>query len=199
MDAFRFDPDKHRYYFGDTRVTGITEALGRTGITPPIPAGALKNFEYAGERGGVVHKMCELYDLGSISDFDLDPAMEPYLDAWVSFRKKYQYEPSLVETPLGHPLYRYGGIPDSAGLYEEGGMVAERKTCELTDQIGFQLALQELLVEKALGFSKPRLVAVRLKADGSFEARDYTAERRRYQSLGLAAVAIANYQIGRER
>lgn len=201
-DAFRFDPDKHQYFFGDRRVTGITEALSRTGLAPAKPTNPaiLANFKAAGQRGTEVHRMCELYDTGEVADYEFDPAIVGYLVAWRGFCREYGFEADFTERPLGHPVYNYGGIPDAGGysLKLDAYCTVERKTRDLQDHDAFQVAAQELLLEQEQG-AKPgsRLLLVSLKADGRYFPKDVTAERRQRRGLFLAAVGIANYQIGR--
>ena len=178
--------------------------MARAGLTPPKPENrtALDNFRRAGERGSVVHKMCELYDTGREHEFEMDPTLEGYAIAWRNFCEEYGFQSELTEVPLPHEIYQFGGTPDTAGNSSllGGFTVAERKTRELQDYDGFQLAAQELLVQRELKTDKPMfLLGVRLKQDGHFEVRVYSAKRTFYRGLFLAAVSVANYQISQGR
>lgn len=207
-----YNEKDHTYHFGDRRIVGITDAMSRAGLTPPIPEAAKRNFEAAGVKGSTAHSMCELYDLGVAGDYEMDPTMQGYLDAWVAFRSEWAYHPEMVEVPMGHPIYQFGGTPDTAGPihYPSLGFkhaIVERKTCDLADHVGFQLAGQELLVQHEMGERWPGpclLLAVRLNKDGTFQVKghrpgEYTQKRAYYRGLFLAAVAVSNYQISQGR
>lgn len=198
---FRFDPVEHKYYLGDRRITGITEAMERTGLTPKIPEAAKKNFAYAAERGTAIHKMCELHDLGKADQFDMDPNLQGYLDAWKKFCWDYGFGALLTEVPMYHPVYQFGGTPDVAGYSDKlkCKVIVERKAVrEISDTVGFQLAGQDLLVKaNHEGFEFTKTLVVQLMDDSKYRAKEYGPGM--YKNLFLSAVSIANYQISKER
>jgi hypothetical protein len=155
-----------------------------------------RNFEYAGQRGSAVHRACEFYDMGHLDEVSLDSNIERYLEAWKAFRKDYEYGPFGTELPMGHPIYYYGGTPDSWGRSNKGPLVVERKSRPLAEYDGFQLAGQDALIEANYGFKSEKLLGVQLKADGTYVVREYVKSR--YRPLFLAAAAVANYQISME-
>lgn len=198
----RFDPNTHTYYMGESKVTGATEALSRTGLRPPTQFSSrvhAANFEYAGERGTAIHRMCELDDNGNLGTYD--PNLAGYLEAWRTFKNVYQYtpDPDVTERPVVH-VDGFGVTPDSAGRSEFLGgyyVVVERKTRALKDYDEFQVAAQRLAIAEMIGKDCQGGLVVGLHADGRYDVRqcrDYTRRRQ----LFLAAVAIANYQISME-
>lgn len=196
---FRFDPETHRYFFGPRRVTGITEALSGVGLLAPLPENGriLRNFKYAGERGTAVHSMCAIDDKGECDKWDMDPSLLPYLEAWRAFKYDTGFKPLHVEEPMGHSIYMFGGTPDVAGTLpgNPGLVVVERKTRDLKDEDGFQLALQEVLVAHNKKSPVLQAWAVRLSDDGTYRPREY--KFREHRPLALAAVAIQNEKIRR--
>lgn len=196
---FKFAADTHTYWFGDRRITGITEAMSRAGLSPKAPeSGRMRrNFEYAGERGTAVHKACELYDLGHLDQYTLDDNLKGYLDAWKFFCNQFEFKPFGTELPMGHTLYYYGGTPDVWGESKLGKIVVERKSRALMEHDGFQLAGQDMLIKEHFGFQSKELVGVQLKATGTYAMRSYNQPH--FKSLFLSAVAISNYQISGER
>lgn len=194
---FRFDNSSHTYWFGDRKVTGITEAIGRAGLSPKIPEVAQKNFEYAAGRGTSVHKACELDDMGQSQDFQFDPQVDPYLDAWRKFNADFNFDPDLVELPMGHTVYMFGGTLDCAGMSKDGYVIVERKTRAFQDHDEFQVAGQELLVRDVAGKKVTGRLVVSLANDGRYSPR--WCRDRQAQPLFLAAVAVANWQISRGR
>ena len=196
QSTFRFDPIPHRYYYGDRRIVGITEAIQSVGLSPAIPESARRNFAYAASRGTTVHKACELSDLGQSHEYDMDSNLSGYVKAWEKFRIDYGYEPDLVEVPLGHYIYQFGGTPDTAGYSKklEAYCVVERKTCQLQDHFGFQLAGQEILViQGPSGPQHARKLAVQLKPDSQYVVKEYYDKI--YHKLFLNAVSISNWKI----
>lgn len=198
MDDFRFDRPTHTYWFGSRRVSGINEALESVGLKPPINIVSRRhraNFEYAGERGTAVHKMCELEDLGESGNYTFDPNLVGYLEAWKVFKLDYGYSPDVTEQPIGHPVYQFGGTPDSGGTCEKmGGYFAvERKQRKLLPQDKFQVALQVILLRDVLGKPCKGGVLVELRKDGKYCAEE--VRTRPLERLVLAAIAVSNYKI----
>jgi len=97
---------------GFPHVTEILSILENHNWTP----------EFALERGRHVHKACALLDGwgdGSGLDWDtLDVAIRPYLEAYVSFKKLYQFEPGRIEERIMSHTYRYQGTPDRVNQKE---------------------------------------------------------------------------------
>ena len=197
LENFMFDKEKHRYYFGGTRVTGITEALSNAGITPPIPTSARHNFVAAGRRGTIIHQGCEIIDLKQEDNFDLDPELKGYFDAWRSFCYDYGYEVSLVEVPLGHDIFLFGGIPDSYGLCKKlGGLaVVERKSTEFKDWMEFQVEGQKILLEHH-NMPVEHKVVVSIQKTGKYRVEKCAYSKSR--ALFLSAVAISNWKLSKE-
>lgn len=204
MTDYRFDKERHLHLIDSRRVTGITEAISRGGLSPAIPkfGRAAENFKAAGQRGTAIHDACELVDSGMEDQYSFDPAITGYMDAWKQFCADFEYTPDIVEVPMAHPIFMFGGIPDTAGLCGRlrGYAVVERKSRPLADYDRFQVAGQLLLIEhnhpRPSGEQVFRIV-VQLKADGSYTHKEY--RNRLDRGLFLAAVAVSNYQISQGR
>lgn len=201
LDLFRYNDLDHSYWFGDRRITGITQALGLSGLRPRTEFTSRRhsaNFARAGRRGTAVHQACEIYDAGEISLYDVPPELRGYVDAYAGFSRQHGFEPTVIEKPMGHPIFQFGGTPDRAGWCEllQAHVVLELKQCELGDWIAFQLAGQKLLLQYHFPETRwERELAVRLFPDGTWKVREYREPRAR--GLFLAAVAIANYHISK--
>ena len=202
-DDYIFDARLHRHYIGGRRVTGITEALRLTGLKKQIQSFGMNhasNIEYAGQRGTAVHKMCELDNQGQTHLYDLDANLLGYLTAWRLFKKEFGFTPLGSEKPMGHPIYQFGGIPDSWGIVDKVGgkrAVVEMKTRVLDPDDVFQIAAQAILLEHNIQFSAEVGLLMQLKADGSY-SHVLHQNLSMPKKLFLSAVPIANHIIARE-
>lgn len=201
--ANHFDPHLHHYFMDGVRVAGITEAMKAEGLSPDLDKVSFrhrKNIEYAGSRGHEIHRACHLDDEGEAHNYTFDPQVEGPLEAWRAFKRDYGFKPEIVERPMYHPVYMFGGTPDSVGPCGKFGRLAtvERKSCELQEHFGFQLAGQDILVMNELQVPPTATIAVHLGKDGRYHPREFNfARERHFKALFLAAVAIANYRISK--
>lgn len=70
---------------------GVTQIIGEAGLKPSYDSGTT----YYMDLGEAIHKLLELYDKDDLGEYL--PAYQPYLDAWIKFKKDY---PDLDETLL---------------------------------------------------------------------------------------------------
>jgi len=88
------------------RVTDVCKLLENPNWVP----------ESALMRGRYVHRACELLDGGGDNtglDLDsLDPVLKLYLDAYISFKELYTFDPGRIEEGIISHTYRYQGTPD---------------------------------------------------------------------------------------
>lgn len=196
QEGARFDPVEHRYYLNDRRVIGLTEALGSVGIKPPLVGIPQSTLERVRERGTRIHLLTQLDDENDLGEYA--PEDEGYLSAWRKFKAEHDYRPEIIEQFFIHPLYFFGGIPDR-GCY----LGAKKATLEIKTTVAgvepwvdIQTALQCSLLRDVAGFNSEIRAAVALFEDGTYEFK--TFKDHRAIALGLSAVAIANYKLGRK-
>lgn len=173
MSGLTFNEATHTYRFNGQVVPGVTGILKPVTDYESVPADILLA---ASEFGTAVHMACELDDKGELDESALDPALAPYLAGWRQFSADYQVRWQLIEKPVYHPLLRYAGTPDRIGLVNGIGTVVDIKsTAQLYPSVGPQLAAYQ-----AANASDPKTpatmqrMAVRLKDDGTYEAKAYT-------------------------
>lgn len=199
LGEFRSDDVQHHYYFGNARTCGITEAISEAGLKPKIELKNARheaNFKYAGERGIAVHQACELFDRNEVHKYDLDTAVLPYLKAWIQFREDTGFSPDIIEEPMGHDIYLFGGRPDRGGNIDGKYAIVEIKQCALEDWMEFQLAGQDLLMRRWAGKFPIEWMSVQLKKDGTYAVLRWMPNDKA-RGLFLAAVSITNYRIWR--
>jgi len=101
--------DEHEYYVNGVRVPGVTEVLGVDD----------RWFdEVSTVRGQHVHMACQFLDEGKLNWKTVAPDYEPYVNAYVDFRKNHPWEVVLSEHTAYCPTYRYAGTLDR--LFKRG-------------------------------------------------------------------------------
>lgn len=107
-----FDPVPHRYALDGRPIPSVTSVIdflnGYMGVPEHILAPAR-------ERGQVVHEVTALYDRDDLVMDSVDPIVQPYLDAWIRFRKDTGFTPELVEQKVYSRSYWYAGTLDRTG------------------------------------------------------------------------------------
>lgn len=170
IDGLTFDADTHTYRFkGDVvpSVTGILKPLQDFSSVPAPVLEAASNF------GTAVHLACELWDRGTLDEDALDPALEPYLDAWKWFSLDNDVKWEMIEAQVYHPGLRYAGTLDRYGSVRDTKTVLDIKSSVgLYPAVGPQLAAYKAAIP--LCPATATRMAVQLKADGTYVAKTYT-------------------------
>ena len=107
-----FEEDGHIYKLNGVVIPSVTKILQLSGIADfsTIP---IWHLEPARQFGLAVHKACELYDLGKLDERNLDPALWPYLDAWIAYQKAMDIKEFLaIEHPIVSVNFKVAGTPD---------------------------------------------------------------------------------------
>lgn len=108
-----FDPTAHRYTYADQTVPSVTQALSIVekgfGFVDPAVLEAARSF------GNHVHRAIELFNLGTLDEDDLDPALVPYLAQWKQFVADTGFEVTAGEQLVYHSKFRYAGRCDVIG------------------------------------------------------------------------------------
>lgn len=171
MSDLTFDEATHTYRHKGLVVPGVTSVLKPLSGYGSVPAAVL---EAAAEFGTAVHKACELWDLGTLDEEALDPALAPYLDGWKKFCADHQVRWTSIEQPVFHPGLRYAGAPDRRGFVQTISSTVDIKTTDkLYPSVGPQLAAYQAAEETTPGVLIHQRLAVRLVGDGTYEKKAY--------------------------
>lgn len=190
--ALDFDPALHRYSRGGIILPGVTSILQATGFVDFSYVDAVR-LERASDLGRKVHRAIELYVLDDLDMDRLDPAIRPYLDAYISFVDQTGFICTRLEKPLAHPLYGYAGMPDQGGYLELGRAVVDTKiSVSLGRWVALQLAgYEELVRADEPGDKSPiHRFGLRLGRNGKPLITPYTDRRDR--NVFLAALSCVN-------
>jgi hypothetical protein len=188
-----FDPAAHRYTVDGVVFPGVTHILGAEGLRRDVER---YYDEYGRERGRIVHETIRLYHEGRLDPMNVDPVVEPYLDAWVEFLKDSKYQPmdGGVEVRLAAPAIRVAGTADSIGSYEGRAAILDIKTGGPHPSTGIQLAGYEYLyqADPEHDGTTCRRIGVYLNAEGKYKLVEY--KDRHDRDVFLAAVRLFHWK-----
>lgn len=128
MNNFRFDPEKHEYWLGESRLPSVTEILNDVGLISDYA----KNEE-AALRGTYVHKACALLIDGELDWNSVDERITGYVKSfhlWVIHCGLNRQHP-IVEKPGFNSDFGYGGTPDlifNAGIRSIAPLLVDLKS-----------------------------------------------------------------------
>lgn len=91
-----FLDENHHYTLDGKSLDGLTSTIAEAGL---IRNSGSKYME----SGTAIHKITELWDLGIIDKYEIDPEGLPYLESWKRFRDDQGYTPKEIEFKTYHP------------------------------------------------------------------------------------------------
>lgn len=169
-----FDPVAHKYFWNGDPVPSVTTLLAPLYDFSFVDPEVLKA---KGMLGTAVHLACELHDQDNLDVESVDPAVLPFLDAWIKFRAERDFTPTLTEQQVYHPQLRYAGTLDRTGMLDKKMGVIDIKTGASTPVHGMQLAAYSEALRADPTWDGPKQLTrwiVQLKADGTYAAAQYT-------------------------
>lgn len=164
-------PSGDAYVLDGARLPRVTTVIAPLVDWASVPSDVL---ELARERGVAVHKACELFDLDDLDEDSVAPAVRPYLYAWIKFRRDTGFSPRLVEQRLHHPLHRYAGTFDVAGIFPDTPpgtlvLIDRKATAAIHVAVRVQTAAYaELLRAVNPGLQSIRRFSIQLRKDGTY-------------------------------
>ncbi len=110
------DPKKHIYTDTDTGriIPGVTSILEGAGLSDFSKVNR-KTLKKAQKFGTAAHITCHLHDIGDLDMNTLNPALEPYLNAWIKWKKDTGFILESSEQIVYSKIYRYAGTYDRIG------------------------------------------------------------------------------------
>jgi hypothetical protein len=125
-----FDQVAHEYFLPDgQRVPSVTEVLSAVGISTDFE-GLSSRSSRIGEAialkrdiGQALHADAHAFDDDDLDWTTVDPRVEPYLTAYVTFRANSGVRPTTRERRVFHPQFRYAGTLDGIFQLADGRRV----------------------------------------------------------------------------
>lgn len=174
----------------------VTPWLGRFDAVPP------DRLEFKRQLGAAVHAAIALEFADDLDESSLDPAVLPYLEARRRFCRESGFTPTLSESVVWHPRYRYAGTLDDFGhMPDHVWWLIDSKTIHEShaDLSGPQTAAYL----EALRAHNPQLppivkrASLHLRDDGTYRFVPHTNPRD--FAVFLAALEIHNFNAQRTR
>lgn len=171
-----FEPERHEYRWKGQLVPGVTSILQDAKLIDysGIPRRIL---DKASARGTYVHKMLELYDLGTLDEEQLPAEYRGYLDAYRDFCRVSGFRVGHIENRRYHLGRHYAGTFDRTGFFEVPGVAVSTvrpimldfKTGEIQDGHFLQLVAYTNLLPDPLRF---RSIALQVSANGRYRVHE---------------------------
>lgn len=175
-----FDADRHLYFWNGEVVPGVTRILAPIHDFSKVPQDVLAAAQH---RGTYVHRMTELFDLGTL-DADALANVEGgrwmgYLRAWRSFVEDHEPNWTEIEQPGYSRLHGYAGTWDRRGVLaakRPGNWLIDIKTAdEQAYAHGVQTAAyRQICTETDASAALDRRASIHLHADGSYDFHEWT-------------------------
>lgn len=182
--TLEYDAVGHRYSVNGVEIPSVTRVIA------DVLAGDRRwSDEAAMWRGSVVHKVCELDDLGTLDEATIDPSARGYLDAWRRFVREMSPDIQEVEEARVSRGYSFAGRPDRVVRLNGHRTVLDIKTGAVAAVTAIQLAAYCELT------SSVQRCAVRLDAGGSYTLTVYpVGDKHRDFSVFSSALSIWNWR-----
>lgn len=167
MGKLIFFDDKHQYEVGGEILPSVSEILQplSRAIYDDIPQYTL---DQAADRGKRVHAATENLDRYGEVKIDID--IQPYVEAYIKWRKEYDPQWTRIEYACYHPEMMYAGTLDRYGTIRGEQYIVDIKTTSTlhTARETAQLNGYQKLAE-ANGLKVDKRAILQLKKDGTFK------------------------------
>ncbi len=177
-EAFRFDPDGHKYFFGKKRIPAVSEILQKVGLTRDY-----KGVDpFYRDRGIACHKAIELYLQGNLDPTSLDEAIKKQFEAFLTYWDAHTKEQiAALEEPMCDEAKTYAGTPDlvtERAIYDWKCSKDHDRVADLQGQAYKLLTFQNPPILGTLPF-----IVVELHDDGTAAEFNYGADCGEWESV----------------
>lgn len=163
MKSVAFDVEKHEYDQG--KLWPVTTVIREAGFM-----GATDFYTEEGrERGSAVHLACQYHDEGDLDMDSLDPAIQPYVSAYIRFKADNGFDPTWIECPIKDARGLYAGRPDRI-LTTRPRSLWDLKTGSIESWHCLQSAAYVAMLEDPFSYSR---FALYLSRDGRYSVREH--------------------------
>ena len=192
IDGVNFDPNHHIFTNPETgiRIFSVTDVLKVMGFV---------NIRFSDKaamtRGRAVHLGIKLIEKGTIDWKTVDWIIEPYLIAYLKFKKATGCLTLMSEQIVWNPLLNYGGILDWFGVLNGSLGVCDYKTgsiqeCTKYQVVGYQDCIDPASLKTLIPDDKVRCLpmkrwALELRDNGTYNLQNYSNpnDSRLFQSM----------------
>jgi len=176
-----FNESDHSYRVGGARFPSVTQIIADMGLY----GNAADYFtEWSRERGSFVHKIIQWHLSGELDEATIDPALQPYFDAWRRFEQEAGYVSDACEKVMASEFYKFAGTVDHIGHLNGYYCILDVKTGALSPATAIQMGGYEILM-KSPGI---RRFGLRLMDTGKYSLKEY--KDRQDSKIFLAALSV---------
>lgn len=183
MPELIFDKERHVYSVNGRVLPSVTGILKAEGFIDDTWF-----TEDARLRGTYVHLACHLYDMGTLDENELDPALRPYLNGYIRFKADTGFEVVESEVPRYHEQYLFAGTPDKIGVMAKADTLIDLKSGLVSPWTALQTAAYELTLDRPM-----KRFGVQLTDDGKYKMIPF--QDRTDRNIFLSALAVHNWKI----
>lgn len=167
MPTLDFIAAEHRYLLdGDRELPSVTAILKDAGLVDDDWF-----TEASRMRGEYVHLACRMLDDDELAEESIDPAIQPYLDAYRKFLNVAKPEWIYVEHRVFDPVLGYAGTLDRAGAVYGDKYLIDLKSGGMPPSTGPQTAAYRRCLPQPHTWKR---AALQLKDDGTFKLHPLT-------------------------
>jgi len=182
MNQVIFKKETHQYFDESGReYPSVTKILKHFGMTPDFDR---FGNDVSRDFGKAVHKVCELYDLGTLNEYAFDPQIEPYLNGYKKFIKEFNPQWELIEVPLISNVWGFAGTPDRVGLIKGIRWGTDLKTGSPHPSHELQTSGYDVLTEENLKIKTKKRASLYLTPD-DFRLVEHKSRSDRSVFIGL--------------
>lgn len=194
MHKVSLNTETHTYSVDGVEFPGVTKILQGAGLIDLSPI-RLDVLEATRRFGTACHRCCELHDLNDLNENSLDKHLRPYLNAWIQFKKDYQFKIEAIEEIVYSKRYRYAGRLDRRGIIEGKRLILDIKTSSdfgATVPIQLSAYLEAFNEGKKQEEKAKRRLAVLLNGDGKYKVEEY--KNKSDFNVFISALTIVNWK-----
>ena len=165
----KFFDAEHEYVVGDKKIPAVSEIL-RFLSREMYSSISQYTLDNAADRGKRVHKACEVLD--KYGEAEIDKDIEPYIKAYIQFRKDIAPEWTRIEYAcyVDNDDLTAAGTLDRYGKVKGGQAIVDLKPTATVHKpyVGAQLNGYKLIAE-ANGLKVDALYCLHLRKDGTYK------------------------------
>lgn len=169
-----FNEELHQYTVNGLIIPSVTQILSSVGL-PDLSGVPADVLEWKSGLGTAVHKATELDDFWDLDEDNLDPKIEPYLEAYRCFKRESGFISDNIEKQVYCKEYQYAGTFDRSGILNGKAALIDFKT-GLTDPkvVGPQTAAYEFA--ESGQSNKIKRFALKLNKDATYKLIPLTSK-----------------------
>jgi len=183
-----FNSENHTYKLDGIKLPSVTQVLQGAGLSDfsKVNPELLKRAQ---SFGTAAHLACAFNDKHQLDMKSLDPALFPYLEAWILFKRDFGITDfKEIEKQVYSTKYQYAGCLDR--LWEDA--LIEIKTCTtIPKTTGLQLVGYQGAYEEMYKVKIKRRICVQL-LDGTYKMEEYK-DRTDFRVF-TSCLSIVNWQ-----